>query len=107
MTAIRRKIAAALLLYDEEEENVAVLLDHKCFQKHSDIYKSREREGSYKIFIERYLSESETRFKAFFRVSRDLFYYILSAIEEDITTNPSYRYSKPISPEVMLCITLR
>lgn len=103
--ATRRIIAAILLL--EEEEHLALV--HQCLESRekSSVYKRREQEGAFNIFIERHLIDSESRFKAYLRVSRDLFNYILNVIEGSITTNPSYRYPRPIEPVVKLCVTLR
>jgi len=51
--------------------------------------------------------DSETKFREFFRVLRDIFLFILTEIREDITTRSCNRWQTPISAEQKLCLTLR
>lgn len=71
------------------------------------IFVNRDIEGAMEILINRHLKQDETRFKQYFRLSFDLFEYVLKHIELDITSIPSNCVPVPISPEVKLAITLR
>jgi len=52
----------------------------------TDIFKKRKNEGYYSMLIGRYLTDSEMKFREFFRVSRGIFHLILKEIKEDIIT---------------------
>lgn len=71
------------------------------------MYIERSREGCFNILVERHLIDNETRFRAYFRVSFELFNYILNFIKDDIKRRPSNRVKKPITPEEKLSLTLR
>jgi hypothetical protein len=57
--------------------------------------------------IGRYFMDSEIKFREFFRVSRDIFHFILKEIKEDITAPSCNRWQRAISAEKKLSLTLR
>ncbi|XP_060859640.1 uncharacterized protein LOC132951195 [Metopolophium dirhodum] len=94
------------ILEDEADEELLLLANH--FRNENDeMFSQRSREGCFSTLIQRRLIDNETRFRAYFRVSFELFNYILNAIKEDIRRRPSNRIKKPISPEEKLSVTLR
>ncbi|KAL5245938.1 hypothetical protein ACI65C_013346 [Semiaphis heraclei] len=94
-------------LLEDEADDELLLLVH-LFREESDaMYSERNREGCYNNLIQRRLIDNETRFRAYFRVSFELFNYILNYIREDIKRPPCNRVKKPISPEEKLSVTLR
>lgn len=94
-------------LLEDEADDELLLLVH-LFREESDaMYSERNREGCYNNLIQRRLIDNETRFRAYFRVSFELFNYILNYIREDIKRPPCNRVKKPISPEEELSVTLR
>jgi hypothetical protein len=93
---------AILVCLEDEESSEEETRAQEC-----DIYKKRETEGAYEILIVRHLVPNDTKFKEYFRLSPELFHYVLNFINEDIALKPSNRIKKPISPEQKLCIFLR
>lgn len=94
------------ILEDEADEELLLLANY--FRNENDeMFSERSREGCFNALIQRHLIDNETRFRAYFRVSFELFNYILNYIKEDIKRRPSNRIKKPISPEEKLSITLR
>ncbi|KAK9738866.1 hypothetical protein QE152_g9459 [Popillia japonica] len=93
----------AILIGLEDEESS----EEETRRQESDIYRTQETEGAYEILIIRHLVPNDTKFKEYFRLSPELFHYVLNFIEEDIISRPSNRIKKPISPEQKLCIFLR
>jgi hypothetical protein len=73
----------------------------------TDILKKRKDEGYDCPLIGRYLLDIEMKCREFFRVSRDIFYLILTEIKEYITTRSCNQWQSPISAEQKLCVTLR
>lgn len=92
----------------EDEADEELLLLVHLFREESDrIYSERNMEGCFNNLIQRHLIDNETRFRAYFRVSFELFNYILNFIREDIIRPSCNRVKKPISPEEKLSVTLR
>jgi len=99
-----------LTLYNilEDETDEELLLIANCLREEdNEMFTERSREGCFNILVERRLIDNETRFRAYFRVSFELFNYILNYIKDDIRRRPSNRIKKPISPEEKLSLTLR
>lgn len=67
----------------------------------------RDMEGAYNIFVERYLMDSESQFREYFRLSPSEFDYVLSEVNEDLQPQLSNYITKPISSREKLSITLR
>jgi len=87
-----------LVLLNEEEENSG--------RTHA-IYKRRETEGTHKVLVQRHLLDNETLFHQYFRVTRQLFHYVLPKIEADLGTESTTWVPQPINAHQKLCITLR
>lgn len=73
----------------------------------ADFLKRREKEGSYKVFIQRHLKDDETMFRQYFRLSRNEFAFVLSATRIDLDPKPNFGPKATIFAEQKLCITLR
>jgi len=94
------------MLEDEADEELLLLASY--FRDEDDeMFSERSREGCFNTLVQRRLIDNETRFRGYFRVSFELFNYILNHIKEDIRRHPSNRVKKPISPEEKLSLTLR
>jgi len=99
-----------LTLYNilEDEADEKLLLIANCLREEDkEMFTERSREGCFNILVERRLIDNETRFRAYFRVSFELFNYILNYIKDDIRRRPSNRIKKPISREEKLSLILR
>jgi hypothetical protein len=104
----KRKALVALMLLDEIEDDYDILpLLVRTHEDRNVIYKNRQTEGCYDILIRRHLLDNETKFKRFFRVSRDQFFYLVNLIESDFKINPSNRDPRPLTAEMKLAVTLR
>jgi len=68
-----QELKAALILEGEDND----LLVYCMSDSATDICKKRYDEGYYSSLIGRYLMGSELKFREFYRVSRDIFYFIL------------------------------
>lgn len=94
------------ILEDEVDEELLLLANYFRDEK-DEMFTEWSREGCYNILVERRLIDNEYRFRAYFRVSFELFNYILDYIKDDIRRDPSNRVKRPISPEEKLALTLR
>ncbi|CAI6370710.1 unnamed protein product [Macrosiphum euphorbiae] len=94
------------LIEDDADEEL-LLLSLYFIEESDDIYNERKREGCFNNLIQRRLIDNESKFKAYFRVSFELFNNILNYMKEDIRRPPNNRIKKPITPEEKLCVTLR
>ena len=83
----------ALLIYLEdelsEEENSRMAED--------DLFKSRGTEGAFEILIRLRLLTNEEKFREYFRLTPQLFDYVLNHIRNDLSYKPYNRHTKPIS----------
>jgi len=68
-----QELKAALILEGEDND----LLVYCMSDSATDICKKRYDEGYHSSLIGRYLMGSELKFREFYRVSRDIFYFIL------------------------------
>lgn len=78
-----------LTLYNilENKADEELLLLANYFRDEDDkMFSERSREGYFNILVERCLIDNETRFRAYFRVSFELFNYILNYIQDNIKT---------------------
>lgn len=71
------------------------------------MYKRRNEEGTFVNLITKYLIDDEDKFQRFFRLNRNQFNFVLSAIIGKINKKPSVFVRKPISAEEKLAVTLR
>jgi len=72
------------LLEDEADDELLLLVHLYRDESGGEMFPERKKEGCYNNLIQRRLIDSETRFRAYFRVSLELFNYILNYIREDI-----------------------
>jgi len=99
------KIIIHLLEVVEEEE---VYTSNPSYRKPiSNLFKTREKEGFFKVLINSHLRENKNKFREFFRLNYDQFHFILALVKDDITLPASNRIKNPISPDEKLAVTLR
>lgn len=94
-----------LILQEADEEHAIIkhVIENAEKNKTHDMFLARKSEGFFSILIEKHLWRDEKKFREFFRVSCDQFYYILNIIEEDIKTSLSIKIPEPITaPEKLL-----
>ncbi|XP_069678805.1 putative nuclease HARBI1 [Periplaneta americana] len=106
----RKKLCSLLVLLDFEavEEEIDYLVHHYCIRKSvSEVFLCREEEGVFRILIEKHLLDDEVKFKAYFRFTREQFYFLVNLIQDDLSTKPCNRVKRPISPAEKLALTLR
>lgn len=69
----------------EDEANEELLLFENYFRNKNKIFNELSKEGCFNILVQRSLIDNEIRFRAYFRVSFELFNYILNYIKKDMT----------------------
>jgi hypothetical protein len=67
-------------LLEDEADDELLLLAYLFREESDEMYSERNREGCYNNLIHRRLIDNETKFIAYFRVSFELFNYILNYI---------------------------
>lgn len=95
---------------DEEEECIYNFFQTVNFSKRRkthNMIKKREAEGAYNILILKYLITEEDKFFNYLRVTPYLFGKILENIHDLVSTRPTNKVLKPISPQQKLCVALR
>lgn len=76
-------VMAIYNLLEDEADDEHLLLAHLLRKESNGIYSERNRKGYYNNLIYRRLIDNDTRFRTYFRVSLELFNYILNYIRED------------------------
>ncbi|XP_050063324.1 uncharacterized protein LOC126552659 [Aphis gossypii] len=89
----------------EEEEEEEIMYTHR--KPISNLFKTREKEGFFKVLINSHLRENKNKFREFFRLNYDQFNFILALVKDDITLPASNRIKNPISSDEKLAVTLR
>lgn len=89
---------------DDDDESVAVCTENNNVSK---MFKNRAKEGVYELLVLKHLSDNDTKFKEFFRLTPHLFHSVLNHIKDEISSQPTNKHPVPISPEEKLCLTLR
>jgi len=92
---------------DDDDVYLQYLVNPKPKLGPNPLFKTRREEGYHQILINGHLRFDDKKFREFFRINRGQFDYILSLIEEDLTTIPTTFVPKPISAEEKLAVTLR
>lgn len=107
----KKKLALAfLLLQDEilqEEINLITEIHNSTRNSASQLFQNRNSEGAFKLLIHRHLLDDEVKFKAYFRVTRQQFSFLLDLVKKDLNVEPCNRVRNPISPPEKLGLTLR
>lgn len=96
-------IDVALVIILEEEESSEEETQRNA---ESELFKKRKDEGAFEILVCRHLFQNENKFREYFRLTPNLFDYVLNYIKEDITLKPTNRIPNPLSPEQKLCVFL-
>lgn len=68
----------------------------KCINSASDILRSRENEGVFKILISNHLTDDEIRFKQYFGLTKNECYSLLGVIQ-DVDAQKSQPHSRNIT----------
>jgi len=92
----------AAIITEEEEDND--LLVYCMSDSATEIFKKRKDERYQSSLIGRYLMDNEMEFGEFFKVSRDIFHFMLKEIKGDIIPSRN-RWHAPISAEQKLGLT--
>lgn len=71
------------------------------------MYVARDSEGVMEVLVNRHLRADDKKFKEYFRLSIEIFDFVLRHVERDITCAPSNFVPLPITPETKLAITIR
>lgn len=97
------------ILREEEDFEDELLLRMIPEQRNSfnSIVSTRKTEGFFKQLIEGHLFNNDTKFREFFRINKEQFYFILSLVKKDLTKEPTMRVPEPISADEKLALTLR
>lgn len=95
------------MLIDEIDEELTIASSYTQRETEHEMFKKRNEEGQYQILIKKYLQGDENKFREYFRVSRKIFYYVLSHIKDDIEKSAYNRVINPITAEEKLCLTVR
>lgn len=97
--------AKNLLLFFLLDEDVDEDLKRKEKRKiHSNMIRSREKEGAYSVLVERHLLDNEEKFREYTRFTLHLFHGILNIISDDLKKEPTSLCKVTISPAQKLCI---
>lgn len=109
MDEARRKCLILLFLNYQDEEIIQLSLLQKRENRKGvlPMFKRRKLEGFQSILIRNHLTDNETKFKQFFRISCYQFNNVLELIRNDLTVNPYNRVTEPITASEKLAITLR
>lgn len=106
---MNRGALLALYLLDEEEDETIVRIIERNVQRRPShmMFRQRSTEGTYNNLICRYLMDDEEKFQQFFRLTKEQFLFVLSAIEPDIKKAPTNIIQRPITAQEKLGVTLR
>ncbi|KAK9732216.1 hypothetical protein QE152_g13076 [Popillia japonica] len=84
---VKKKALALTTLVEmldiEDEMDLVVAYSLSTRGKCKDMYKERENEEAFKILVHKHLINNETKFKKYFRVTRDQFFNLLDLIKND------------------------
>lgn len=95
------------LLDDEEEEDMILLYLCEEPKKTKNMFLKRETEGCFQQLILRHLMDDESKFREYFRLTKDEFIGVYTTVSEDLQTVPSSFVPRPISGCEKLALTLR
>ncbi|KAG5868842.1 hypothetical protein JTB14_012779 [Gonioctena quinquepunctata] len=84
---------------DDESALLEVRTENNTVLK---LFEDRAQEGVYELLVLKHFVDNNTKFKAFFRLTPQLFHTVLNCIEGEVSSQPT-----PISPKEKLCLTLR
>lgn len=106
---MNRGALLALYLLNEEEDDAIVRISISNVQRRPQhiMFRQRNTEGTYKNLICKYLVDDEEKFQQFFRLTKEQFHFVLSAIKPDIEKAPTNIIQRPITAEEKLGVTLR
>jgi len=97
------------ILREEEDFEDELLLRMIPEQRNSfnSLVSTRKTEEFFKQLIEGHLFNNDIKFREFFRINKEQFYFILSLVKKDLTKESTMRVPEPISVDEKLALTLR
>ncbi|KAK9727507.1 hypothetical protein QE152_g19094 [Popillia japonica] len=102
---VKKKALAMMMLVEmqdiEDEMDLVVAYSLSTRGECKDMYKEQENEGAFKILVHKHLIDNETKFKEYFRVTRDQFFNLLDLIKNDLPIecrNTIFHFRKRIPP---------
>lgn len=102
-----KRIAALVLLEEEEEDELELSILLSMREGIDELFKSRKKEGYFLLLIEKHLKMDDEKFRAFFRLNKDQFNFILDLVYVDLKKQSTNYVKTPIPPEEKLAVTLR
>ncbi|CAH1959144.1 unnamed protein product [Acanthoscelides obtectus] len=107
----KRKLAAMLIITeiinDDRDEEIILRELAESRKEVSAVFQKRMNLGIYNTLIKRHLRDEEEKFQSYFRLTRERFSFVLSLVEEDITSSSYNRVKEPITAAEKLALTLR
>ncbi|KAK9718342.1 hypothetical protein QE152_g23254 [Popillia japonica] len=104
---MKRKLFALLFLEEEEDEEIINYLKKRKRSAPHEIFVTRPSEGYFSLLIKEHLKGDEKKFREFFRLNKDQFYFVLNIVENDLKRVSTNAVKYPITPEEKLALTLR
>lgn len=99
---------AMVLAEEQDDDDVSALLAVGSENNTVlEMFENRNKEGVYELLVLKHLSDNDTKFREFLRLTPQLFYIVLNHIKDEISSQPTNKHRTPISPEEKLCLTLR
>lgn len=69
---------------DDDDEYYALLEVCSEHNRVLKMFENRDKEGAYKLLVLKHLSDNDTKFKEFFRLTPQLFHTVLNYIKNEI-----------------------
>lgn len=107
---MRKRVLDLIMMELREEEEEGVFIISTLLKKRrseSELFKTRESEGCFKLLITNHLDDNELKFKEYFRLTKNQFIFILNLIKDDVALLPSFRVKRPISAAEKLALCIR
>lgn len=79
--------------FEDEEEDKILLMHLRKSKSAHEMYNKRRSEGIFRTQFENHLSNDETLFHKYLRFIPQIFYDLLSCIENDIKMDPPVHFS--------------
>lgn len=104
-----RRLLLLMLIDDIQTANEYYILHQLNRQRDGtlEMYRRRQSEGTFNILIEQHLTDNDTKFRQYIRLSPHLFYFVLAHVKDDLQRTNTNFVSNPITPEQKLFLGLR
>lgn len=101
------RVLCKLLKEESEDDEILFNIINQKRKPTGSLFSMRKSEGFFEKLIKEHLSIDDNKFREFFRLNRQQFYFILSLVKEPLTKEPALRVPDPITPDEKLAVTLR